>query len=103
MGSFRLMEEHAGLLNKRYPGTKRSIKFNDVSLDRCIDIKLLDEEEWKKFTFEQIKKASLVTARQRSSKWMDGPAKSRKKILMSTAGGQLVPVVDNSEEEAGDM
>ena len=87
-GDFRLLEEHAGLLNKRRPGTKRSVKFDDIAQGLCIDIKLPDSEQWHRFTTSQIRELGV-----REGGGMEGSvggesAEERTMILNPNYGGE---------------
>ena len=63
-GTFRLFEEHAGALREKFPvGVKRSIKFDDVAMDLCIDIKIPTADKWHRFSRSQIEQAARARTR----------------------------------------
>ena len=49
-GVFKMLLEHAGILNQRFPGVKRSVKFDDINWNLAIDIKLPHSTRWHRFT-----------------------------------------------------
>ena len=71
------MEEHAGLLKKRHPGT--------LSFSICIVVKLPEEADWHKFSLEQIKRAARDREEEEQKRTnKQGTGASRQKILMAT-------------------
>ena len=45
-GLFKLFEAHGANLRQRFPGLKRSIKYDDSTLSLCMDVKLPDRAKW---------------------------------------------------------
>ena len=63
-GTFRLYEEHAGALREKFPqGFKRSVKFDDVSMDLVMDIKLPQAKKWHRFNRQEVEKATRARKR----------------------------------------
>ena len=58
-GTFRLFEQHAGQLRQQFPeGFKRSIKFEDISRDLVMDVKVPTASRWHRFTRAEIEEAT---------------------------------------------
>ena len=45
-GLFKLFEAHGASLRQRFPGLKRSIKYDDVSQSLCMDVRMPDKDKW---------------------------------------------------------
>ena len=45
-GLFKLFEIHGANLRQRFPGLKRSIKYEDVSQSLCMDVRMPEKDKW---------------------------------------------------------
>ena len=99
-GAFKVMEEHAGLLNKKFPGTKRSIKFDDIAMSLSIDIKLPSDDQWHKFSYRQIKHAAEIRQANEQKEMNEGNTdNATKRILMTNQAEAHVVVSDDEDTE----
>ena len=57
---FRLLEWYGAELQKKGPGTRRSIRFNDEEWSLYIDVQLPNSERWHKVTTEVAREAKLM-------------------------------------------
>lgn len=54
---FRLLETHAAELRKCHPGTKWSIKFDDIEMSLALDVKVSEVDGWMRITPEAARKS----------------------------------------------
>lgn len=113
-GTFRLFEEHARALRAQFPqGLKRSVKFDDISMDLVMDIKVPTATRWHRFTRQQIEQASRSRQNDVSGQSGQSPndAAERESILMqpttnsSTSGSawqSAKDYVEVDDEESGE-
>ena len=45
-GLFKIFEAHGASLRQRFPGLKRSIKYDDAGQSLCMDVKIPDKAKW---------------------------------------------------------
>ena len=98
-GAFKVMEEHAGLLNKKFPGTKRSIKFDDIAMSLSIDVKLPSDDQWRKFSYRQIKHAAEIRQANEQKEMNNGNIDNNTKRILMTNQAEAVVVSEDEESE----
>ena len=102
-GLFKLFEMHGATLRQRYPGLKRSIKYEDVSQSLCMDVMMPDKDRWHRIGEVEMRE---IARRHGSGGQVQGAgaeveAEDRRRILGldEPAGAVEVPVVEEEKEE----
>ena len=101
-GLFKSFEVHGANLRMKFPGLKRSIKFNDATQSLCMDVKMPDKTTWHRINEVEMREIArrqsnrpLPTLFARQSE--DDEA-DRMRIL---AADDEIPVVGSDEEQDG--
>ena len=107
-GTFRLFEQHAGHLRQRFPeGFKRSIKFDDITRDLIMDIKIPTANKWHRFSRSDIEQASRRLQSSSGTNLSAADTAERLSILHPPRPGQQetsradVDYVEVEEEDSG--
>ena len=100
LSSFKILEQHAGALRAKYQtGLKRSVKFDDASMDLIMDVKIPTNLKWQRLTVSQIKKANQhrdrLPTRQGTS---DHDPEEHSAALLVGGGLPVVEEEDNFED-----
>lgn len=102
MGTFKLFEEHAGMLRQQYPdGLKCSIKFDDVEMSLVMDVKIPTNTKWQRVNRHQIEKAGRMRRTDPQSSRMNSEDDRREintVLLVDHVNSGGIPVVEEEEE-----
>ena len=102
-GLFKLFEAHGASLRQRFPGLRRSIKYDDVSQSLCMDVKMPEKDKWHRIGEAEMRE---IARRHGGGVKSDDPvsaeeAEDRRIILAldRAPSGQGVPVVEEDEDQ----
>ena len=54
-GLFKLYEAHGANLRQRFPGLRRSIKFDDTSQSLCMDVRMPEKQKWHRISEPEMR------------------------------------------------
>ena len=99
-GLFKLFEAHGAYLNRNFPGTKRSIKYDDPAQSMCMDVRLPSSDNWHRISGIEMRQIAHRQANSKKKNQQQGTDDQERTKIFSLGAGAEVPVVSEEEESA---
>ena len=99
-GLFKIFEAHGASLRQRFPGLKRSIKYDDSTQSLCMDVKMPDKDTWHRLNEIEMREISKrYSAVKQSQDGLKSGDEEDRQLIRSVEGAAAVPVVPVDEDD----
>ena len=98
-GLFKLFEAHGANLRRKFPGLRRSIKFEDTTQSLCMDVRMPNKQKWHRINAMEMREIARRTSVEDGARAGEDEDDRRKILGMDGGASASVPVV--SGESSG--